>query len=88
MDRADAIRRSLTAFICGIVGFLPVIGLVPGFYALICWRSVRVEYGNEWNPAAAYLSWGARLALLGLLNSAVGTAAVILALVEGACDWF
>ena len=86
MDRADAIRRSLTAFVCGMAGFLPVIGLVPAGYALFCWRSVTVAYGKEWNPASPYLSWGARLASLGLLTSALLIIAVIGAILNGAFD--
>ena len=71
MDRITAIRKSLTTFTCGIVGFLPVIGLIPAVYAILNWRRVTVQYGKEWNPASAYLSWGARLATLGLLGSAL-----------------
>jgi hypothetical protein len=71
MDRITAIRKSLTGFVCGIVGFLPIIGLVPAVYALVCWRQVQTRYGREWNPAEVYLSVGARLALLGVLGSAL-----------------
>jgi hypothetical protein len=71
MDRITAIRQSLTVFVCGIVGFLPFIGLVPAVHALVCWARIRSQYGAEWNPASAYLSWGARLAVLGLLGSAL-----------------
>lgn len=69
MDRITAIHKSLRAFVCGVVGFLPFIGLVPAIYALVCWAHVRARYGDAWNPASAYLNWGARLATLGLLAS-------------------
>jgi hypothetical protein len=78
MPRILVIRKSLTAFVCGLIGFLPIIGVVPGLYALSCWGSVRIRYPNEWNPASAYLSWGARLAVLGLLGSALIAAAAVL----------
>lgn len=71
MPRIIVIRKSLAAFVCGLFGFLPLIGVVPGLYALFCWTRIRARYPNEWNPAAAYLSWGARLALLGLLGTAL-----------------
>ena len=71
MPRIIVIRKSLAAFVCGLFGFLPLIGVVPGLYALFCWARIRARYPNEWNPAAAYLSWGARLALLGLLGTAL-----------------
>ena len=84
MDRITAIRKSLATFVCGIVGFLPIIGLLPAVYAIVSWRSVTVRYGKEWNPASAYLSWGARLAVLGLLGSLLLASSLALALVTGA----
>ena len=78
MPRIFVIHKSLTAFVCGLIGFLPFIGLVPGLYALFCWAHIRSRYPDEWNPASAYLSWGARLALIGLLGSALIVAVAIL----------
>jgi hypothetical protein len=77
MPRIIVIRKSLAAFVCGLFGFLPFIGLVPALYALLAWAHIRRRYPNEWNPAEAYLSWGARLALLGLLGTALVTAVAI-----------
>jgi hypothetical protein len=71
LSRIIVIRKSLAAFVCGLFGFLPFLGLVPGLYALCCWSRIRTRYPNEWNPAAAYLSWGARLSVLGLLGTAL-----------------
>lgn len=71
MDLITAIRKSLTGFVCGIFGFLPVIGLVPALHAVACWRAVRKQYGNRWNPAQAYLRGGLLLAIIGILNSAM-----------------
>jgi hypothetical protein len=69
MDRIAAIEKSLTCFVCGIIGLLPVLGLFPAVHALVCWRQVRAGYGPEWNPAAAYLKGGFVLGLLGVLSS-------------------
>ena len=69
MDRATAIKISLRAFAWGILGFLPVIGLLPGFYAISCWNRVRSEFGNEWNPASPYLTAGVVLSTLGIIGS-------------------
>jgi hypothetical protein len=77
MARILVIRKSLIAFVCGLIGFLPIIGILPGLYALICWGSIRIRYPNEWNPADAYLSWGARLAVLGFLGSVLIVAVAI-----------
>ena len=78
MPRIFVIRKSLAAFVCGLIGFLPIIGVLPGLYALFCWNHIRTHYPDEWNPASAYLSWGARLALLGLSVSALIVAVVIM----------
>ena len=78
MPRIIVIRTSLAAFVCGLIGFLPIIGVLPGLYALLCWNRIRTRYPDEWNPASAYLSWGARLALLGLLGSALIVSVAIL----------
>lgn len=78
MPRIIIIRKSLAAFVCGLFGFLPFLGLVPALYALLAWAHIRRRYPDEWNPAEAYLSWGARLALLGLLGTTLITATVVM----------
>ena len=89
MPRIIVIRKSLTAFVCGLIGFLPVIGVVPAVIALVWWNQIRIRYRDEWNPASTYLNCGALLALLGLLGSAltvVVTIAIIVASVIGVSD--
>lgn len=83
MDRITAIRQSLTGFVCGIIGFVPVIGLLPGLYAIICWSRVRRRYGDQWNPASGYLKGGAILGLLGAVSSALIVLAIGLAVING-----
>ena len=86
MDRITAIRKSLAAFVCGIIGVVPLIGFVPAVWALVSWRQVRTRYRDEWNPASAYLSWGARLGLLGLIGSALLMFALVFAFIAEAFD--
>ena len=83
-DRAKVIRLSLRAFVCGLFSIIPVLGLLPALAALACWLQVRRRYRGQWNPAAAYLSWGTSLALLGAGITAIGVPAVILAV--GICN--
>ena len=78
MSRIIVIQLSLRAFVCGVIGVLPVIGVVPGLYALSCWLRIRQRYRDEWNPASNYLRWGSILAVLGLGITAVGIPATIL----------
>ena len=82
MTRILIIRTSLTAFVCGLFGFLPFLGIVPGLYALFSWARIRHRYRNEWNPAEAYLSWGARLSLLGLMGTALIVSAILVQLLS------
>ena len=79
MDPATAIRTSLTGFVCGLVGLLPIMGLPLAVYALLCWSNVRLRYRDRWNPASAYLRAGAAFALFGLLSSALLVSAAVIA---------
>ena len=83
MERTTAIRRSLAAFVWGIAAILiPVIGFIPAVFALGHWCAVRSAYRNQWNPASAYLTAGAVLALLGLLITVLSGAFIAIALVS------
>jgi hypothetical protein len=64
-----------------MIGFLPIIGLLPGLYALLCWNRIRTRYPEEWNPASAYLSLGVRLAVIGLGFSALIVSVALVTLV-------
>jgi len=80
MPRITVIQLSLRAFVCGLLGLLPVVGLLPALDALVCWVRIRQRYPNEWNPASSYLSWGTALAVLGMGITAIGVPATILTL--------
>ena len=70
-ERIAAIKLSLQAWVLGIIGFLPIIGLMPGILALCYYFRVRTRYSGEWNPAAAYLAAGGVLAAIGLIGSLI-----------------
>jgi len=57
---------------------LMVLGLIPAIWALLGWSRILVRYGSQWNPAAAYLSWGIRLTVMTLLVSALIVSAIVL----------
>jgi len=80
MDRITAIRRSLAAFVCGILGLLPVLGLIPAVWALGLSSAVRSQYRDEWNPAVMYLRAGVILAILGILNTVLLVAVLAFAI--------
>jgi hypothetical protein len=66
-------------FINLLVGFGCVIGVVPAVYALGCWARITYRY-REWNPASAYLSFGAFLATLTILLAILVSLAMAVAL--------
>ena len=82
MDRITVIHRSLSAFVCGIFAFLPLIGLIPAVCALHHWRIVRANYADQWNPAARYLRIGVAFASFGLLSTILLGAVIALAIVN------
>ena len=84
MDRITAIRKSLTAFTCGIIGCVPFLGLIPAIVALVIVGRVRSKY-RDWNPAGRYLFWGGALGALGILISALAAFAIVLARINDDC---
>lgn len=71
MSTAEAISISLRAFVCGIFGLLPVVGLFPGLYAMYCWSRVHDRFRHTWNPAGPYLVAGLLLGTIGLILSTI-----------------
>ena len=83
MDRIVLIRKSLAIFVSGVLSFLPIIGLIPALYAIVSWQRVTVRYRDQWNPASAYLSWGARLAAFSLLVMVLALIILGFAIISG-----
>jgi hypothetical protein len=86
VDRITAIRKSLAVFVFGLIGLLPVVGVVPAGYAV--WFSIQVgsKYRNQWNPASAYIRCGAVLGLLGLSCSVLIIVIVLSGLLSSGFD--
>lgn len=66
MDRITAINRSLSGFVCGVLAFVPVLGILPATRSLYHWLAVTRKFRGEWNPARRYLLSGILLAVLGV----------------------
>ena len=78
LDRIGVIRQSLTIFICGIFGLVPMIGLLPAIVALDRGFRLRRRYAEP-NPADNYRKWGMALGILSLL---LNFGATVLAIVN------
>ncbi|HVV00971.1 MAG TPA: hypothetical protein VHH88_06385 [Verrucomicrobiae bacterium] len=79
MVRIDLIHTSLRVFSRGLLSCIPLVGIVPAVLALRDWS--RARRTPEWNPAAAYLAWGARLAILTLTISGLSFVLVAIFLI-------
>ena len=66
VDQITTIHKSLTIFVCGLIGVAPVVGLPFGLAAIGLFISARRKRSG-WNPAEHYLDWGVRFALLGFI---------------------
>ncbi len=76
MTLTQAIELSLRTFACGVVGVVPIAGVLPSLHALRCWRQVRRQHLACWNPASRYLWLGGILAIVGILGTILALAAI------------
>ena len=67
--RAESIRLSLRAFIGGLIGLVPVLGLPAALYAIVCWACTLRRVKVSWNPGLVYLYVGLAFALIGVCLS-------------------
>lgn len=65
-ERIHVIEKSQRIFVCGLVGLIPVIGLIPAVYATFSGARLHTRWRKDWNPAASYLNWGMVIGLASL----------------------
>jgi hypothetical protein len=83
-ERAEAIRRSVSCFIHGVLGLLiPVLGLVPAVSALVSWRIVARRFRGQWNPAHHYLKAGGIFGILGILSNTLLIVSIVMSIADG-----
>jgi len=83
-ERAEAIHRSVSCFIHGVLGVvIPLLGLVPAVSALVTWRTITRRYRGQWNPAQHYLRAGGVLGMVGILSNTIQLASIIIAISDG-----
>ena len=78
LDRTGVIRQSVSVFIDGIAGFIPIIGIIPATAAVIRGFRIRRAYSDV-NPVDHYRKWGMALAGLSIL---VNFCAVVIAVIN------
>lgn len=84
MDRITLIHKSMTTFICGLIGLWPLLGFPFGIAALVQFVSLRRRKTTDWNPAGHYLDWGARFALIGFVLTLIVVAIIFLSIINQA----
>ena len=58
IPKTEMIERSLRCYVLGLLGLIPVLGLIPAILALREHRRVKKGSANQWNPARRYHLWG------------------------------
>ncbi len=76
-ERVRVIRASLRAFIFGLIGLIPLLGFLPGCYAVILWFRLPKDV---WNPALRYSSAGALMGTWAILSTAIFVWAVAISI--------
>ncbi len=59
------LKNSLTCFVCGLLGLLPLIGLPFALVALWISGRIRLQEKQLWNAAEPYRIWGVVCAAVG-----------------------
>jgi hypothetical protein len=69
LDRTGVIRASVSVLVHGILGLLPLIGIIPAVSAVIHGIRIRRAYAGA-NPVDHYRRWGMALGSLCILINA------------------
>lgn len=69
LDRTGIIRASISVLIHGILGLLPLIGIIPAVSAVVQGIRIRHAYAGP-NPVDHYRRWGVVLGSLCILLNA------------------
>ena len=88
-DIADAkirmLDRSLQCFACGVLGWLPGIGLPFAVMALVISGQVSASEKQFWNAARPYRIWGVVCAALGTIFWLLIAALLLYSAVSNSC---
>ena len=83
MDKVYVIKGSLRCYALGWFALIPLLGIGPAAVAILIYKRVQRETGEEWNPARRQLYCGWILSWLGLLFSTVVGGLALAAVVRG-----
>jgi hypothetical protein len=61
-DRSRLIQRSSRCFYFGMVGLIPLVGIVPAVLAIRLHHRVAHDTGEIWKPDLIFAAWGIALA--------------------------
>lgn len=78
MNRITAIRAALKCFTCGLLTFIPLVGIVFALGAVIFYARASQHSSDEWNPGRRYAVLGVEFAITGLLINITATWWVVL----------
>jgi hypothetical protein len=76
--RSESIRLSLRAFVGGLFGLLPLVGIPAALFAIVCWAKTLRRLNPSWNPGSRYLYTGLGFALAGICISLLASLALLI----------
>ena len=72
------IERSLSCFIWGLLGLIPVLGIPMAIYSMQQHWRLKRDRNGMWNPAGRYLLWGIVCARVGGIVSVIIVTTVVI----------
>lgn len=77
------IERSLSCFVWGLLGLMPVLGIPMAIYSMQQHWRVKRDAKGLWNPSGRYLLWGIVCARVGGAFSVIIITAIVIAVYVG-----
>jgi uncharacterized membrane protein len=81
MDKIELIESSMRAFLFGLLGIVPFLGIPFALVAVVNSAHIRRRAATQWNPAHRYLFWGMVCARIGITLTLILTILPIGALI-------
>src|SRR5689334_22236908 len=69
-EAIEVINSSAECFVCGLLSFVPGLGIFPAACAMTMAMRIRTRCRGKWNPASQFVRSAIRLACFGIFLTA------------------
>ncbi len=83
-DRTRVIQRSLRCFHFGLIGLVPVIGVVPALLAIASYHQCARDIGDTWQPKWLLIGWLIPILYVGIYTYSMSLDGFALMILVGA----